>query len=72
MTTQPHHCKCYLADKCFIHTHPSIKVQEALNNLMDIMAKYDEETGASSAMSFTSRYEAGVFTSVTANASGDR
>ena len=68
--TLPHHCQCNQATRCFICAHPSAKVQAALNNLMDAMAGYDDETNSSSTLSFTSQYEGGVFTSVVAREEG--
>ena len=66
----PHHCRCNNVTRCHIYTHPSSEVQEALNNLADALARYDDETGSSSILSFTSRYDSGIFTSITRTALG--
>ena len=61
----PHRCKCSQVTRCDIYTHPSSKVQGVLNELMDAMAEFDDETGSSSTLSFNSFHPTGVFTSLT-------
>lgn len=61
----PHHCKCSYVTRCGIYNHPSKRVQSALNNLMDVMAEYDDESGSRSILSFETQHPDGVFTSVT-------
>ena len=64
-TTDAHHCRCEAAARCSIFVHPSSIVQAALNQLVDAMAAFDEETGACSVLVLHSTHAAGVFTSVT-------
>jgi predicted RNA-binding protein with PIN domain len=63
----PHHCRCNHVSRCGIYNHPSKQVQAALNNLMDVMAEYDDESGSCSILSFETQHAEGVFTSVTEN-----
>lgn len=63
-----HHCRCDKVSRCRIFTHPSSIVQAALNQLMDAMATFDEDTEACSTLVFCSTHPAGVFTSVTRQA----
>ena len=67
-TLEAHHCNCSRVTRCSIFTHPSIKVQEALNNLMDTMAEFDDESGSSSTLVFESEHPQGIFTSRTSKA----
>lgn len=60
-----HHCNCNHVARCTIFTHPSRPVQTALNNLMDIMAEFDDISGSSSILLFESIHPAGVFTTMT-------
>lgn len=65
---EAHHCKCSHVTRCDIYTHPSKKVQGALNLLMDAMAEFDSETGSASVLAFQSNHSEGVFTSITRRA----
>ena len=65
MTADAHHCRCDAVARCTILAHPSTTVQAALNQLVDAMAAFDEETGACSVLVLHSTHAAGVFTSVT-------
>lgn len=63
--SQSPHCNCSNVTRCTIFTHPSSRVQTALNNLMDIMAEFDDISGGSSVLSFESVHPTGTFTSIT-------
>lgn len=67
MTKAPdaHHCNCKHVTRCNIFTHPSSKVQVALNNLMDAIAQFDDASGSSSTLSLESLHSTGIFTSTT-------
>ncbi len=60
-----HRCKCDSVARCDIFTHPSSKVQTAINELMDAMAEFDDERDATSILFFKSTHGEGVFTTIT-------
>lgn len=62
---KPHQCNCDHVTRCHIFTHPEPEIQRALNELIDAMSKYDDETGSASTLMFRSEHSEGVFTSVT-------
>ena len=41
MSMVPHFCNCTAVTRCNIFIHPSPKIQQALNTLMDLMADFD-------------------------------
>lgn len=64
-----HHCNCKDVTKCQIFVHPDPGVTAALNKLVEEMTRYDEETGAISAVIMHSdRHDGGTFHSETRNA----
>ncbi len=64
----PHQCNCSKVSRCQIFVHPSAEVQSALNTLMDVMAKFDDDTGSQSTLIFTSEHSDGTFSSITSQA----
>jgi hypothetical protein len=60
-----HYCTCDSPHKCNIHIHPSQKVQNALNVLMEAMAEFDDSTSANSYLYFKSEHKDGEFESIT-------
>ncbi len=60
-----HQCQCNSVERCTVYTHPSIKVQTAINKLMDAMAEFDDDRGATSILFFKSTHNEGVYTTIT-------
>lgn len=64
----PHHCECKKIHRCPIFTHPDAKVQTAIADLAEEMARYDVETGNISTLVFHTDYlSGGAFHSETIN-----
>jgi len=64
----PHQCHCLEVHKCDIFVHPDPGITNALNELVNQMTRYDEETGGSSGVTFHSdMLSGGQFHSVTQN-----
>lgn len=65
----PHHCRCATVRDCAIMTHPDAAVQAALVQLVELISRYDVETGSRSTCEVVSdRLDGGSFTSTTKHA----
>lgn len=64
----PHTCNCDKVSRCSIFIHPSKEVQYALNNLMEVMAVFDDSTESKSILIFKSMHSEGIFLSITRQA----
>ena len=62
---KPHQCQCSKVTSCGIFVHPSKKVQQALNLLVEAMTEFDTQENSRSTLVFKSTHSTGTFTSVT-------
>lgn len=62
-----HSCECANIHRCAIFAHSDAGVQNAIANLADEMARYDDESGAESVLIFRSQINGKTFSSETLN-----